>query len=74
MSGKKKLLKTVTQEAKPFTAEEAMKTPEFKAPAADKFLIRCPYCLGSGYTYGWKCPACKGNKQVDQRTFKYPEE
>ena len=25
-----------------------------------KTLIRCPYCLGSGKTYGTTCPKCKG--------------
>jgi len=37
------------------------------------FLIRCPYCLGSGKTYMWDCTACKTHGIVDSRTFKYPE-
>jgi len=35
--------------------------------------ISCPYCMGSGKTYGWECPACKGHKIVDPDTFKYVE-
>ena len=37
------------------------------------FLIRCPYCRGSGKTYMWDCTACKTHGIVDSRTFKYPE-
>jgi DnaJ-class molecular chaperone len=35
-------------------------------------LIRCPYCLGTGYTYMFHCTACQGHGVIDNRTFKYP--
>ncbi len=38
------------------------------------FLIRCPYCLGTGkFPYGMGiCTPCQGHAVIDSRTFKYP--
>ena len=55
-----------------FNSADALKSKPFIAPNGS-IMIKCPYCLGNGKTYGWECPACKGHKVIDQRTFRYPE-
>ncbi len=78
MSGKQKSKnKPVPQfEGKPkpvgIDSSDALKSKPF-TPVVGPIMIKCPYCLGNGKTYGWECPACKGHKVIDQRTFRYPE-